>query len=350
MNKIQQENLLSTLNIRGLRKVSDTKYECYCVDGTCENHQNEKRRKAGFFWSNEKNEYIYHCFLCGRAKRLTNFVKIYFKDEYIKNFFTEKKQKEIITEKETVKISDELIKNYIEFLLNENILIRLDKCKEPAALKYVEDRKLPKEKYKYLYYTDNYNLIRQQMKELKDEDSDYTMDSDKRIVWFFKDRTNNIIGMQGRTAENKNPRYMIDRFEDKGKMIGGFERADLSKRLYVVEGYLDSLFLPNCVSLNGLHLPTIKYLLEKCGVEELTVVFDNEPLNFQIQKNIDELVELSYKYEGLNVCLLPKDMRKIGKDINDYIKSGMSAESLIAVINNNSYSKANLKVNSIFWS
>ena len=107
MDKIKQESILNSLNIRGLRKVSDTKYECYCTDEGCGNFQNEKRRKAGFFWSNSKSEYVYHCFKCGRAKGFKSFIRTYFKNEYLNLFFSRDSIQEK-KEAETVKISDEI--------------------------------------------------------------------------------------------------------------------------------------------------------------------------------------------------------------------------------------------------
>jgi hypothetical protein len=354
MNKLQQEQLLSKLPINGLRKVSETKYECFCVDGRCGNSHGEKRRKAGFFWSTKRNEYIFHCFKCGLAKSLTNFVKEYFKDEYIQNFFnpTLNFKEQSKNDYSEIKISNKKIKEFVDCLFEEKLLIPIKECKDIETIEYIESRKIPQNKLKYLYYTENFHFISQQIKELKTGvEQSILKDIDKRLVWFFKDRTNNVIAIQGRAIDkNEKKRYMIVRFtEDDNVLIGGFENADLSENLYVVEGYIDSLFLPNCVSLNGLHLPTIQYLLEKMKVKNITVIFDNEPMNLQIQKNIDSLVELSFKYEGLKVCLLPKYLRKTGKDINDYIKSGMSIESLIEIINNNSYDKATLRVKSIFW-
>lgn len=348
MNKLQQEQILLSLGIKGLRKVSESKFECFCVDSNCGNSHGEKRRKAGFFWSSTGGYYVYHCFKCGISKPLKYFLKDYYKEIYLQHFLISSESIEI--PQNDFKVTDEKHGEFIRYLFDEKLIIPIEECKDKEVWDYIESRKIPKDKLKYLYYSENFHFISQELKELDSGDEQYNYkESDRRICWFFKNRTNEVVGLQGRAVGNGFPRYMIIRLKDDDIMIGGYENADFSKRLYVVEGYIDSLFLPNAISLNGLHLPTIKHLLEKVKVPELTVIFDNEPLNIQIKKNIDSLVELSHRYEGLKVCLLPKEMRSIGKDINDYIKSGLSSEELIGIINNNSYSRNMLKVQSTFW-
>lgn len=359
MNRTKQYNTIKLLNIPGIREVGNGKFECKCIDDKCPNNSNsDKRKKAGFFWSVEKNQYIYHCFRCGVALSFSRFLKKYFYDEYM-NLFLSKYNGDNISNNDGqklsfIKIPDDEIKGLIDHLFKNGELIPFNKCKDMDIVSYVVDRKIPESKHHNFFVASNFYNINQQIKQLMNPDREFTCSQreDKRLVWMFRDRTNNVIAMQGRRIDKAEPRYMISRFnnEDTGnRLIGGLENLDINETVYVVEGYIDSLFLPNSVSLNGLHLPTIQYLIDEIKVKDVVVVFDNEPSNDQIKRNIAELADMSINYPFLRVCLLPADMRKQGKDINDYIKCGYSPDQLLKIINSNSYNQSTLKVRSVFW-
>ncbi len=359
MNRIKQYNLIKTLSIHGLRETSNGKFECKCINENCGNHSlNDKRRKAGFFWSPEKNQYIYHCFKCGVAMSFSRFLKKYFYDEYMTMFLSkyndDTNSKQDQQKLSFIKIPDDEVKQLIDHLFESGDLIPLSKCKDIDVASYISDRKIPESKHHNFFVAHNFYNINQQIKQLINPDREFTCSEreDKRVVWMFRDRTDNIIAMQGRRIDKGEPRYMISRFNNEdisNRLIGGLENINIDETVYVVEGYIDSLFLPNCVSLNGLHLPTIQYLIDEIKVKDLVVVFDNEPANDQIKKNLSELADMSINYPFIRVCLLPSEMRKQGKDINDYIKHGYTSEQLLQIINNNSYNQSTLKVRSVFW-
>lgn len=353
MERIKQESILKELGIHGLRKISEDKFECFCVDENCGNSKNEKRRKAGFFWSNEKHQYIYHCFKCGVACNFFMFIKKYFKNKYVEVFL--QKDNGIKIEKEeppVVKISNSEIKDLFENLFAEGKIIPFKQCTDIDAIEYVKSRKIPENKLHKLYFTNNFKDISLQVKNICEPQRKRELENieDKRLMWMFKDRTENILAIQGRKLDGGQPRYLITKFQsNEDRLIGGVEDLDLNEKIYIVEGFIDSLFLPNCASLNGLHMPSIEYIVNELGAKDVTIVFDNEPDNIQIMKNINNLVDLSFKHEGIKVCLLPSELRKVGKDINDYIKSGISTYDLISTINKNSYSKNMLKIRSLYW-
>lgn len=363
-NKVRQFNMIKSLPIDGLRETVGDKFECKCVVPDCQK-DDDSRRKAGFFWSSKDNTYVYHCFKCGAALSLSYFLKTYFKDTYIHYFLNRKNRPLLRTlkndfEKENVlsklgKIGDTRIKTFIEELISNKELIPYSECKDSEMQSYLVKRQIPVDKYDNFFLAKNFYNIHQQIKTLIDvKGKEFKLNdkSDKRLVWLFRNRTNEIIALQGRRFDRMEPRYMISKFGDRDndRIIGNVENIDINSTVYVTEGYIDSLFLPNCVSLQGLHMPSITYLIDELKVKKLVVVFDNESGNKQIKKNLETLAEMSLQNNNLEVCLLPKDMRKRGKDINDYIINGMDTNSILHTINNNSYSGTTLKVRSVFWS
>jgi hypothetical protein len=67
-------------------------------------------------------------------------------------------------------------------------------------------------------------------------------------------------------------------------------------------------------------------------IENSIFVFDCEFRNKQILDRIEKLIN-----KGVKVCIWPKHMANKGKDINDFIKSGMTSGEIETVIKENTY-------------
>ncbi len=104
------------------------------------------------------------------------------------------------------------------------------------------------------------------------------------------------------------------------------DRLDVTKKIYVVEGPIDSLFLPNAVAVAGAHLDL--HLLD--GVLSKTVVIDNEPRNKEITTQLD-----GYIKKGYDVYIPPDNL--LAKDINDLAMSGMSQSEIVNLIDTNTF-------------
>ena len=112
------------------------------------------------------------------------------------------------------------------------------------------------------------------------------------------------------------------------------------KRIYVVEGPLDSLFLPNSIAVSGssFDTPTIRKLLANA-----TIVMDNEPRNKEIVKQLEKYIDAGY-----SVCMFPDTIKE--KDINDMVvKGGLTPDEIIDVINTNTYTGMEAKLRFADW-
>jgi hypothetical protein len=66
--------------------------------------------------------------------------------------------------------------------------------------------------------------------------------------------------------------------------------------------------------------------------ENAIIIFDCEFRNKQILDHIKKIID-----KGIKVCIWPSHMINKGKDINDFIQSGMSSGEIETVIKENTY-------------
>jgi hypothetical protein len=132
-----------------------------------------------------------------------------------------------------------------------------------------------------------------------------------------------LIGLQGRSfTPERSLRYITIRAESNINLIYGLDKFDSRKIGYVVEGPIDSMFLPNCLAAANSDLESV---CKKVAADNLVLIYDNEPRN----KEIVRLLESSIN-DGKKVCIWPSSI--VEKDINDMILSGKSSEDLLSII------------------
>ena len=96
----------------------------------------------------------------------------------------------------------------------------------------------------------------------------------------------------------------------------------------MVEGPIDSLFLPNGIAVSGSDFAKLdrEIMKSKC-----VLIFDNEPRNQEVVKQMKKMIDADY-----NICIWP-DMTK-EKDINDMILVGKTSSEIVKMINSNTFS------------
>jgi hypothetical protein len=152
----------------------------------------------------------------------------------------------------------------------------------------------------------------------------------------FRDANNKIFAYQGRAFGKEQPKYITIVLDQNQKKIFGLDRVDDSRNIIIVEGPIDSLFLPNCIAVaqGDLRLPQYK--------GKSTLVFDNEPRNREIIKNIEKAIEEDY-----SVVIWPDDITE--KDINDMIVGGMTNLEILNIIHRNTFSNLEAKTQLLHW-
>ena len=102
----------------------------------------------------------------------------------------------------------------------------------------------------------------------------------------------------------------------------------------MVEGPLDSLFIDNCLAVGGSDFDRLE--------GDFTVIFDNEPRNKEISKQIEKTID-----KGCSIVLWPEQVEE--KDINDMILSGISKEEVQKIITQNTFSGVGAKLRFAEW-
>ncbi len=141
---------------------------------------------------------------------------------------------------------------------------------------------------------------------------------EERLVIPFFNKSGDLVAAQGRSLNFRDEsrarttaRYITVKADKSiDRLWYGMWRADPKKKVYVVEGPLDSLFLDNCIAMVG--AGAIENLHPRFVNSDVVYALDNEPRNKQICNYISRLIE-----KGCNVCIWPDEVKE--KDINDMV-------------------------------
>jgi len=214
----------------------------------------------------------------------------------------------------------ESIKTYKEFPL-----ISVDKLdKTHKAYQYIQNRKIPVKSYNLLYYSGDFTKFTNKMTNNR---YDHWQFHDERVVIPFRKRNGEIFAFQGREIDDGFLRYATVKIDPEYPKVFGLERIDYTKKVVVVEGPIDSLFVDNCIAFGGSDL-----LIENLGrffdKKQMIMCFDNEKRNLQINNKIESFIE-----QGFSVCLWPNGLKK---DINDMVlKNNLTVEEINSIIHDN---------------
>jgi len=303
---------------------------CRCP--ICGDSSKNKNKCRGYFFV-KNNKYFYKCHNCGVGYNLYNFLKEVSPSlckQYTLETFEEKKsprggEKDLFNFKSKKPVFDTVDK-----VLND--LDRLcDLPEDHVAVQFANMRIIPKQYWKLLYYTEDFGSF---MKEL-DPDC-LTVGAEARLVIPFFNSHGNVVAAQGRALtmkEEAEARYTAKYITVKAdksidRLWYGLWRTNPNKRVYVVEGPIDSLFLQNSVAMVG--AGALKEVPIRFDNTPMTYILDNEPRNRQICSYIEKLIEL-----GREVCIWPDSVKE--KDINDMAYT-MSTRKIQKLIDENTFS------------
>ena len=294
----------------------------------CGDSQKNKSKARGFVYA-VKNEYFYKCHNCSKGTTLGKLIE-YVDPQLYKQYVIEKYKsgnnntvQEPEFKFEPVKFDDKTLKD----------LTRFDKIPNHPAYKMFIDKRRLNDYHDKLYVTWHFydwvnKLIPNKFPNIKEDHP--------RVIIPFLDVDNKMFAFQGRAFGNEEPKYITIKLDDNKRRIYGLDRLDINKTIYITEGPIDSLFLPNAIAVAGSDLE-IKNLKRKA-----VYVFDNEPRNREITQKMEKLIEKNY-----NICIWPKSLKY--KDINDMVMSGMTPVEIQGIIDNNTFSKLSAHQQLVNW-
>jgi transcription elongation factor Elf1 len=289
----------------------------------CGDSHKNKLKMRGYLYR-RKSDLFFSCHNCGASSSFGNFLKIV--DRSLYSAYQMERFKEE-SGGNVAKPDFSAVKGLPIFEKKVDITLpSIESLPDThAARGYVKDRKIPKEKWNSIYYAEDFEAF---VKEVL-PDYDKTLYAEPRLVLPFYDEKNILLGFQGRALVNSKVKYITIKLSDDNKKVYGLNTLDKSKKTYVVEGPIDSLFLQNSIAMMDASLYNV---VSSVGNLNYTFIYDNEPRNKDIVKHMQKTIDL-----GKDICVWP-DLFKNCKDINEMVNKGFSPSLIQALIDQHTYS------------
>jgi transcription elongation factor Elf1 len=323
--------------LRNFKKKAEYYWNFSCP--ICGDSKKNPLKARGFIFKNQQR-LVYKCHNCGFSSNIGNLIKHL--DSSIYNEYVLERYKE-----NTSSHNDHVdISAVIPELLKDSNLISKDLIGAGAksiallpidhpAVKYVSDRLIPNERWKDIYFVSKFKEF---VNKLKFHYPNTDNDTPRLIIPFF-DTDGKCIAFQGRAFGKEQPKYITIKLDEKHEKIYGVDRMDHNKRIYVTEGPIDSMFIPNGIAVAGAGFDT-KFI--QAIKDNSTLIMDNEPRSKEITKFIEKLINEDY-----SICLWPDTIQE--KDINEMILVGKSIDQILETINTNTFSGMEAKLKFTEW-
>jgi len=317
--------------LRNFKKKNDYYWNFSCP--ICGDSKKNELKARGFVYKN-KDRLVYKCHNCGISMSIGNLIKhldptVY--SEYVLERYKENTSKHTPHAK-----VEEVVPEITQPICTDLILAGAQPLQSnQEALQYVISRKIPQDRWKDLYYVPKFKEF---VNKLKYSFTDTTYDTPRLIIPFY-DEDGKCIAFQGRALGKEQPKYITIKLDEKKEKIYGIDRMDHTKRIYVTEGPIDSMFIPNAIAVAGAGFDT-KFI--QAIKDNATLIMDNEPRSIQICNFIEKLIDEDYA-----VCLWPETIEY--KDINEMVLHGKSIESIMDTINTNTFQGMEAKLKFIEW-
>ena len=333
---VKYANLLGA-RLRNFKQKNEYLWNYSCP--VCGDSSRNKLKARGYIYRAKQDLFV-KCHNCGHSTNLGNLIKqvdVPLYDQYVLERYkagatkhnSHKDVQALIPEQpKTQLLEDDILES----------LSRLDTLEvSHPAIQYLMKRKIPRDKWHLLYFAPRFKKF---TNSVTPKFVEPIIDEHPRMIIPFFTRAGKCFAYQARAYGNEEPKYYTIKVDETEEKIYGLDRVDFGKRIYVVEGPIDSLFLPNAIAVSGssFDTPTIRQLLTNA-----TIVMDNEPRNKEIVKQLEKYIELGY-----SVCMFPDTIQQ--KDINEMIlHGGMTPDEIIEVINTNTYTGMEAKLKFINW-
>ena len=318
-------NLISS-KLEFFKRKNDSLWNFRCP--MCGDSQRKKTKARGYVYR-KNNDLFYRCHNCNHGTTFSKFLlsmdetlyKEYVRERYLEGDTGHHNyQKPILFKAPVFKEKININLESIESLPNKH-----------WVKQYVINRVIPVHHHKNLYFAPDFKEFvkgtgSDKYKELKENDA--------RLVIPFFDELNNLFAYQGRALLDNSIRYVSIRLDSTQPYIFGMDRANRDSLIYVVEGPIDSLFLPNAIAAASSDLLKVKEKYKNC-----VFIFDNEPKNKDLCKLIFKAISQDEK-----VVIWPSELQY--KDINDMVLHNLNVES---IIKSNTFSGLEAKAKFTFW-
>ena len=256
---------LVSSRLQKFKRVKADLYNFRCP--ICGDSQKHKNKARGYFYS-VRADINFRCHNCGASMTFSNFLKqidpTVHKQYVFEKFKVGHTGRGSVVEEPKFNFEPPKFKPTLD----------LPKASaNPAAKKYLENRKLNPDKF---YYTDKFKAWSNSQKETFDS---VEYDEPRIIIPLFYKNT--FVGFQGRSLGPSKVKYITVMINDAAPKIYGLDQIRGGAPVFVTEGPFDSTFLRNSIAMCGSDGHVGKW-----GISDPIWVYDNEPRNREIVRRI----------------------------------------------------------------
>lgn len=297
------------------RQVGDYLWNFRCP--ICGDSQKSKTKARAYFFS-DKDNIRFKCHNCGVASKLSSFLEtidpgLY--AEYRMDHYREKHSINVVkppTQVPKIDVSTELILRSFDRIS--------DLQDDHPAVTFCRKRLIPKDKFSDLYYIDGF-------KNLKIDNNSNDTDDVARLVIPIRNEAGRLVALTGRAIGKNNKRYLIEKLDRTAQLVYNIDKVDFNKPVFVLEGPIDSMFLPNAIAAIG---TSFGKMVNHPRFDMITFIIDNQPRNKEVVGFYEKLIR-----SKANVFFWPNTVE--AKDINDFVLSGFPISKLPKFIKDNTY-------------
>lgn len=312
MNIIDQKYIAQLANhLPHFKKKRDHEWNMRCI--FCGDSQKKKHKARGYIYL-RNDKYFYYCHNCGTSIGIGKLLE-HVDPVLFKQWKLEKYRPVINPDTPQTQFRKEVP---LKLATNEGIIFKKISSLSPdhPAKRYVDERQIPARFHYKLFYVNKFNQwVNTKIPEKLSDKFDQA-----RLVIPFHDQNKQMFGWQGRLiGTDEGIRYITIMLDHQKPKVFGLDTLDNTHRHYVVEGPIDSMFLPNAIAMAGSDFQSIKEYIDK---KHAIIVYDNERRSPQICAKIAHAIDEKY-----NVCIWPSDLKS--KDINKLHLDGYDCKQII---------------------
>lgn len=328
---------LMSNRLKNFKRKSNNVFNFSCP--ICGDSATNKGKARGYIFE-KKGKSVFHCHNCSVTMGIPNFIKSV--DQMLYNEFQMEKLKNVKTpEQEEFDAFVDKMKKPI--FMKEGPLKGLKKVSQLQTLHsvkaFIDSRKIPTPYHAKLFSCPNFRRFTNQLIPGKFDESSMKYDETRLLIPFI-DANKKVHAYQGRAIGLSKVKYITIILDESVPKVYGLDTVNFDRTVYVLEGPIDSMFVPNSIATAGGDLVSAIGSFDK---KNLTIVYDNEPRSRETIKKIDKAI-----MQGYNVVIWPENLEH--KDVNDMVLAGMSSEFITHIMKTNTYRDLAAKLALTKWS
>lgn len=324
--------------LTGFKKKSDYLWNCRCP--LCGDSLNSKSKARGYFHRDKKNptRLRFKCHNCQESPTLGSLLQQL--DPTLYNEYRLESYRSLHPappiETPTPNTPLELPKSITTALCCRDLPT------SHPCVQYLSKRRIPQDQWSRLYYTENYRHYVMECFPtfVMDLNGTPRIKIEPRLVIPFRDTSGRIVAATGRSFSDNSIRYVTVRDPaTTEKLVFGLDYVDQSRRVYIVEGPLDSLCIENAVASGDSNLIAVA---ERLTAREITLVFDNEKRNRENIRQIERAIQ-----RGYSVVIWASTVYE--KDLNKMMQNGMTSDQIREILDTHTYSGLTAQIHLNEW-